>query len=519
MRFGFSYVGLIYLVMLFVPNIIWTKHQPKDYEKYVGNENKLLLTLERIGEVLVSGIALVFSDFNLRSCHLWLLWLGVSFALMVLYEVFWVRYFRSEKEMSDFYSSILKIPVAGATLPVAAFFLLGFYGENILMIVSSVILGIGHIGIHLAHRNEACGKPEKKSFIVVRILKGIAVFVPVTVFAGISAVIALRNVNYVKHYPNLLGGVDEALYLPINGQEQFILMTGRDTANPVILYLHGGPSSPDSTVTFGFADRLTDRYTFVCWDQRGCGRTYFRNHDKDPDNATATFEQALADVDAIVDYLRDRFGQKKVIIMGHSYGTILGSSYVKAHPEKVAAYISVAQVVSLERSDFYSYQDALAKAKAAGDDVSVMEAAYRKYLSDPNLVNLMAVRSEVSKYHPSAVDDNSVWYALTSPYYGMDDFRWFLIQLGDMGKYFDMNKPLFDYTKAFDAEQTGTDYAVPVYFISGSDDWICPVDSVKDYYNSITAPEKDFTLIEGCGHNVQYSLPEDFAKAVRISEE
>ena len=155
MRFGFSYVGLIYLVMLFVPNIIWTKHQPKDYDKYVGNENRLLLTLERIGEVLVSGIALVFSDFNLRSCHLWLLWLGVSFALMVLYEIFWVRYFRSGKEMSDFYSSILKIPVAGATLPVAAFFLLGIYGENFPMIFSSVILGIGHIGIHLAHRKEA----------------------------------------------------------------------------------------------------------------------------------------------------------------------------------------------------------------------------------------------------------------------------------------------------------------------------------------------------------------------------
>ena len=54
-----------------------------------------------------------------------------------------------------------------------------------------------------------------------------------------------------------------------------------------------------------------------------------------------------------------------------------------------------------------------------------------------------------------------------------------------------------------------------MYFISGSDDWICPVDSVRDYYNSITAPEKDFTLIEGCGHNVQYSLPADFAKAVK----
>ena len=161
LRLGFSYVGLIYLIMLFVPNIIWTKHKPKDYDQYVGNENRLLLTLERIGEVLVSGIALVFTDFNLRSCHLWLVWLGVSFALMVLYEIFWVRYFRSKKEMSDFYSSILKIPVAGATLPVAAFFLLGIYGQNAPMMLSSVILGVGHIGIHLAHRNEACGRTVK----------------------------------------------------------------------------------------------------------------------------------------------------------------------------------------------------------------------------------------------------------------------------------------------------------------------------------------------------------------------
>ena len=66
MNFGFSYVGLIFLIMLMLPNIAWTKNQPKDYEKYVVNENKVLLTLERIGEVLVSCAALIFSDFNFR---------------------------------------------------------------------------------------------------------------------------------------------------------------------------------------------------------------------------------------------------------------------------------------------------------------------------------------------------------------------------------------------------------------------------------------------------------------------
>ncbi|MBR6337702.1 MAG: hypothetical protein IKR76_08235 [Ruminococcus sp.] len=154
MHFGFSYVGLIFLVMLMVPNIVWSKHQPKDYDKYVGNENKVLLTLERAGEVLTSALCLIFSDFNIGSIRPRSAWLLAAFLLMILYEVYWIRYFKSEKTMADMYSSILGIPVAGATLPVMAFFLLGIYGRNIPLIISVIILGIGHIGIHLAHKNE-----------------------------------------------------------------------------------------------------------------------------------------------------------------------------------------------------------------------------------------------------------------------------------------------------------------------------------------------------------------------------
>ena len=155
MHFGFSYVGLIYLAMLMIPNIIWARNKPENYEQYAGNENRALLALERIGEVLVSMIVLVFSDFNLRPWNLWCLWLVLSFLLMLLYQAFWIRYFRSRRTMRDFYRGIAGIPVAGATLPVAAFFLLGVYGKNIPMLLATVILGVGHIGIHLAHAKEA----------------------------------------------------------------------------------------------------------------------------------------------------------------------------------------------------------------------------------------------------------------------------------------------------------------------------------------------------------------------------
>ena len=154
MHFGFSYIGMIWLVMLTVPNLLWTKRQPQDYEKYAAHENRVLLALERAGEALVSGLALIFSDFNLRPWSGWSGWLAASFALMVLYEIYWVRYFKSPRTMRDFYGSLLGVPVAGATLPVAAFMLLAVYGRNLLLTVAVVILGIGHIGIHWMHRQE-----------------------------------------------------------------------------------------------------------------------------------------------------------------------------------------------------------------------------------------------------------------------------------------------------------------------------------------------------------------------------
>ena len=154
MHIGFSYIGLIFLVMLIAPNLLWTKNKPEDYEKYAANENRVLLTMERLGEALVSCLALIFSDFNPQGFSVRMIWLLLACILMLLYEVYWIRYFRSEKTMKDFYSSLLGVPVAGATLPVLAFMLLGIYGRNPFLLAAVIILGIGHIGIHLNHRKE-----------------------------------------------------------------------------------------------------------------------------------------------------------------------------------------------------------------------------------------------------------------------------------------------------------------------------------------------------------------------------
>ncbi|MDF2505147.1 hypothetical protein [Clostridium sp.] len=146
---GFSYVGLIYLLMLFIPNIIWSKNQPIDYDN--TQENKILLLFERIGQVCCTCSVLIFSDFNIDSFSIWSLWLIVSFSMMLFYEICWIKYFINEHTEENFYRSYYGIPIPLASLPVTAFLLLGIYGKVTWLIASAIILGIGHIGIHIQH--------------------------------------------------------------------------------------------------------------------------------------------------------------------------------------------------------------------------------------------------------------------------------------------------------------------------------------------------------------------------------
>lgn len=155
---SFSWIGMIFLIMLMIPNLIWNQNKPTHYEDYVQNENKFLLFLERGGEICTTGFALFSYEDPLNAK--WIL--IVAIILMLLYEYYWVQYFLSKKTMNDFYRSLFGIPVAGASLPVLAFLTLGFYTKNLFLILSVILLGIGHIGIHLNHKKEISQTPKVK---------------------------------------------------------------------------------------------------------------------------------------------------------------------------------------------------------------------------------------------------------------------------------------------------------------------------------------------------------------------
>ena len=511
-HFGFSYVGLLFFIMLFVPNLIWAKNKPKDYDKYVINENKVLLMIERIGEATTLTAALIFSDYNLRAFTIWSLWLCLAFLFMVLYELYWIRYFRSGKTMADMYSSYWGFPVAGASLPCLAFFCLGIYGTNIFLIVSALFLSVGHIGIHLNHRKEAVGKKKTK-----KIVKVIRVFllIPVVLLLLVTVVaIAGRNINWFRFNTNTANGIDEMSYVEIGGQEQYIHIMGKDINNPVILYLHGGPAGPDSAIMPFFTDPLTGDYTVVCWDQRGCGRTYFHNAGNDPDNLTVNFDTAVSDIDGMVDYLCERFNKNKVTLMCHSYGTIVGTRYVQEHSEKVEAYIGIGQFVNCRRSDELAYENAMAAAKANGEDTSSLEEAYKTYCEGDSLKEYLMLRNATSGYHPAENKANTALLAVFCPYAGTDDVRWVMKQ-ADLESYEKLEGSLMDATYDYDVYDYELEYDIPMYFISGSMDYVCNTGLTKTFSEEITAPRSAFAVIEGGGHTPQYETPEAFGELVK----
>lgn len=150
-RFGFSYIGCMYLILLFIPNGIWAKYKPAGYDGQAAGEPKPLRLLEGIGQASVICCALVFADFNPRGLSPWSLWLAASLLCMLLYEAGWIRYFTGGHTLPDMYRPLWGVPVPLASLPVLAFVLLGVYGRVVWMLLAALTLGVGHIGVHAFH--------------------------------------------------------------------------------------------------------------------------------------------------------------------------------------------------------------------------------------------------------------------------------------------------------------------------------------------------------------------------------
>jgi pimeloyl-ACP methyl ester carboxylesterase len=158
-------------------------------------------------------------------------------------------------------------------------------------------------------------------------------------------------------------GIEVREAVKIGGIPQWITVRGKDRNNPLLLYVHGGPGDTMMGVSWSFQRPWEDYFTVVEWDQRGAGKTYASN-DWETVKPTLKVERFVEDAEEMVQYLRAKYHKRKIVLLGHSWGTVIGTELVQRHPEWFSVYVGTGQVVDMRKSERMGYEEILKEARS-----------------------------------------------------------------------------------------------------------------------------------------------------------
>ncbi len=314
----------------------------------------------------------------------------------------------------------------------------------------------------------------------------------------------------------LAGSISEKVFVDINGVQQGMFIKSKDTANPVLLFVHGGPGMPEYWLTQRYPTGLEDYFTVVWWDQRGAGLSY--SADIPPESMTA--EQFISDTVEVTNYLRKRFGKEKIYLMAHSWGSYIGIQAVGREPQLYYAYIGMGQISYQIQSEQMAYEYALEQYKKDGNTnmVQRLESA-PPTMTAPLPAAYQALRD--AYMHGIGIgtthDMKSVVTGIFLPSWQFREYT-----LGEKvnlwrGKFLSRSSEfsLWDKMQATDLTQQVTELEIPVYFFEGKYDYTCAYPLAKDYFEKLQAPVKGFYTFEHSAHTPLFEEPEKMQKILQ----
>ncbi|MGY3779191.1 alpha/beta fold hydrolase [Isobaculum melis] len=346
--------------------------------------------------------------------------------------------------------------------------------------------------------------------VILLILLGLFVLFVLMIVIG-------RLMNTQKFKIRSETGIQKSEYVVIGGIKQYIQIRGKDISNPVIIMLHGGPGNNLSSYSYKWQKDIEQDYTIVQWDQRGSGNTYYCNKKAEKPN----LKLLLSDLDELVDYIKGGYDKEKVIILGHSWGTFLGGVYSQKHPEKIAIYISIGQMLDFKKTEQISTEEAIRLANASNNkqDVKKMRESlasvmmYQKF-DKSEATKLMKFRQLKERYLPTQHGNEIIPLYLFSPYMTFNHLKWML----KFDNLIESNSTI--YKELLSGELTmysySMQYEVPIMMISGDRDWTTPRNMALDYFNHIAAPSKEFITIKNAGHIPFVDKPRDFSSLLLL---
>ncbi len=297
-------------------------------------------------------------------------------------------------------------------------------------------------------------------------------------------------------------------YVTLAGIDHYLLHYKSKPEDEALLFIHGGPGQTESFFAHVVEEYAERNYNIVYYDQRGAGKTWLRNKKSKSD--TATLKNDLLE---IVKYVKKLYGKDKIAILGHSWGSVLGSMFALEHPEHTLCYIGCGQVINIienERVGYALLKDAVMKGGNEKDIRKLQKIGeYPADYFDMKVYRKMGqVRSLQGKYGLAQDFSKTViklWKE--SPVMGVKDLLPFFA--GMM-----VNKQLMKELVAFDLRKEGTSYQVPVYYVLGEKDRQTPIEISMRYFEELEAPEKKLYLISDAGHAPMIDNVEEYRRAV-----
>ncbi len=326
--------------------------------------------------------------------------------------------------------------------------------------------------------------------------------------------IALAGCITTRQPPLRAPGISREEKVVLGGLEETIFIRGQDRANPVLLFLHGGPGLPEMPFSHANAELERD-FIVVHWDQRGAGKSFRPGIPLASMNA----DQIVGETLELTRHLCRTFGRRKVYLAGFSWGSLVGVLAVDRAPELFHAYLGISQLVSVPRSERLLHFAGIAQAERTGrDDVAGQLRAigpppYRTR-RDERLVNQLT--KNLPPPLPLAM---TIWrylrLGLASPYYSLADDVRLLRGL----KFSGVN--LEDDLYAHDLAREVPEIKVPVVFLAGRHDTVLSAPLMEQYFRALRAPRgKRFVWFEHSDHIVHLEERERFrAELLRLREQ
>jgi pimeloyl-ACP methyl ester carboxylesterase len=291
--------------------------------------------------------------------------------------------------------------------------------------------------------------------------------------------------------------VIEEGFVPIGGIAQWISIRGKVPTAPVLLIVHGGPGAAWSGFEVPQFASWEEKFTVVLWDQRGAGRTYGRHG---PVEENVTIDRMAQDGIEVAQYICQRLNKKRVILVGVSWGSVVGVHMAKARPEFFDAYLGLGQVVNWRKNETLAYRQVLSKARRAHDSAAIESL---EKIGPPPYTNIrsLGIRSNLAAhFEPGAPDGPQIMkMPFSAAGYTKADAQNWLDGLESSQEHFfgaKMDGPFANE----DLVALGREFRVPVFVLQGTEDDIAPASLAKAYVNSLVAPRAEYVPIEGAGH-------------------